>query len=164
MAHSSAGDDYADYTDPFSLYGKAIIEEHHDSLRRLYSQRPPPQLPDGLTDVISRALADPSAPASEDSSPILSCSKSAKIGIIGAGVGGLYAAMMLQSLGIDFEILEASERVGGRLYTQTYGFSQNKYDYFVRKTSRLIFSLSASLTSCSLAHRTWAPCVFPTHP
>ena len=32
-----------------------------------------------------------------------------KVGIIGAGVGGLYAAMMLQSLDIDYEILEASE-------------------------------------------------------
>ncbi|KAG8950361.1 hypothetical protein FRC04_007803 [Tulasnella sp. 424] len=50
------------------------------------------------------------------------------VGIIGAGVGGLYAALILQSLGIPCEILEASERVGGRVFT--HRFSTQKYDYF----------------------------------
>ncbi|KIO34440.1 hypothetical protein M407DRAFT_64242 [Tulasnella calospora MUT 4182] len=50
------------------------------------------------------------------------------VGIMGAGVGGLYAAMILQSLGIPCEILEASERVGGRVFT--YRFSSQKHDYF----------------------------------
>lgn len=38
-----------------------------------------------------------------------------KIIIIGAGVSGLYAGCLLKELGIDFTILEASEKVGGRV-------------------------------------------------
>lgn len=51
------------------------------------------------------------------------------VGILGAGVGGLYAAMMLQSLGIPYEILEGSKRTGGRVFT--YEFSKMKHDYYV---------------------------------
>lgn len=39
------------------------------------------------------------------------------VGIIGGGFAGMYAGLILQSLGIDFEIYEASERVGGRIDT-----------------------------------------------
>lgn len=39
------------------------------------------------------------------------------VGIIGGGFAGLYAGLILQSLGIDCEIFEASERVGGRIDT-----------------------------------------------
>lgn len=39
------------------------------------------------------------------------------IGIIGGGFAGMYAGLILQSLGIDCEIFEASERVGGRIDT-----------------------------------------------
>lgn len=55
------------------------------------------------------------------------------VGIIGAGVSGLYAALILQSLGIPCEILEATERVGGRVFT--HRFSTQKYDYFVSHPS-----------------------------
>lgn len=51
------------------------------------------------------------------------------VGILGAGVGGLYAAMILHSLSIPFEILEASGRTGGRVFT--YQFSDESHDYFV---------------------------------
>ncbi len=55
------------------------------------------------------------------------------VGIVGGGVGGLYAAMMLQSLKIDYEVLEATNDVGGRLYT--YQFDKSKppggLEYFV---------------------------------
>jgi Flavin containing amine oxidoreductase len=50
------------------------------------------------------------------------------VGIIGAGVAGLKAAMLLSQAGIPFEIIEASNRVGGRLFT--YQFSDQPYDYF----------------------------------
>jgi monoamine oxidase len=42
------------------------------------------------------------------------------VGIIGGGAAGLYTAMMLQSLGIKYEILEASDRIGGRLFTKRF--------------------------------------------
>ena len=38
-----------------------------------------------------------------------------RIGIVGAGATGLYAALILQDLGIEYEILEATDRVGGRI-------------------------------------------------
>jgi hypothetical protein len=43
-----------------------------------------------------------------------------KVGIVGAGAAGLYAGMLLQSLGIDYEILEGSDRIGGRMYTHRF--------------------------------------------
>ena len=55
-------------------------------------------------------------------------SKDVTIGIVGAGAAGLYAALILESLGIKYEILEGSNRVGGRIYT--HHFSDTKYDYF----------------------------------
>lgn len=39
------------------------------------------------------------------------------VGIIGGGVAGLYAGLMLQSLDIEFDIFEKTNRVGGRLKT-----------------------------------------------
>lgn len=39
------------------------------------------------------------------------------VGIIGGGFAGMYAGMILQSLGIEFEIFEGSDRVGGRIDT-----------------------------------------------
>ncbi|CAG7850867.1 Putative bifunctional amine oxidase DDB_G0291301 Includes: RecName: Full=Putative sarcosine oxidase; Short=PSO; Includes: RecName: Full=Putative L-amino-acid oxidase [Serendipita indica DSM 11827] len=55
-----------------------------------------------------------------------------KIGILGAGAAGMYAAMIIDSLkspDFTYEILEANpERVGGRLYT--HHFSDGPNDYF----------------------------------
>ncbi|EIW78471.1 hypothetical protein CONPUDRAFT_156452 [Coniophora puteana RWD-64-598 SS2] len=51
------------------------------------------------------------------------------IGILGAGVGGLYTALILDSLGIKYEILEASNRTGGRLYTHKFQ-GGGHYDYY----------------------------------
>ncbi len=39
------------------------------------------------------------------------------VGIIGGGFAGLYSGLILQSLSIEFEIFESSERVGGRIDT-----------------------------------------------
>jgi hypothetical protein len=56
------------------------------------------------------------------------------IGILGAGVAGLYTALMIDSLGpesgITYQMLEADERIGGRLYTHKFeGHTPN--DYYV---------------------------------
>ena len=50
------------------------------------------------------------------------------VGIIGAGCAGLYAAMILKDLKINFEILEASDRIGGRV--RTHRFSEKEHDYY----------------------------------
>lgn len=50
------------------------------------------------------------------------------VGIIGAGMAGLYTAMILKTLDISYEILEASDRIGGRVYT--HRFSDDPGDYY----------------------------------
>lgn len=57
-----------------------------------------------------------------------------RIGILGAGIAGLYAALLIDYLGPDsgitYDILEANpDRAGGRLYTHRFSDSPN--DYFV---------------------------------
>ncbi|KAG8157463.1 hypothetical protein KVR01_012847 [Diaporthe batatas] len=54
-----------------------------------------------------------------------------KVCIVGAGVAGLYIAMILDSLEIPnltYDILEADSRVGGRVYT--HYFSKEPHDYY----------------------------------
>ncbi|KAI9741660.1 MAG: hypothetical protein M1834_000044 [Cirrosporium novae-zelandiae] len=51
--------------------------------------------------------------------------------IVGAGVAGLYIAMILDSLkipGLSYDILEGSDRVGGRL--KSHYFSEKPHDYY----------------------------------
>jgi lysine-specific histone demethylase 1B len=52
---------------------------------------------------------------------------SGKVIIIGAGVAGLYAGYLLKEKGIDFTILEASDRIGGRMGKQE-GFAEFPID------------------------------------
>lgn len=54
-----------------------------------------------------------------------------KVCIIGAGVAGLYIAKMLDDLDIpnlSYDILESSDRIGGRIFT--YNFSDVPHDYY----------------------------------
>lgn len=51
--------------------------------------------------------------------------------IVGAGIAGLYIAILLDSLeipNVSYDILEASNDLGGRL--RTHHFSNAQYDYF----------------------------------
>ncbi|KAI5785440.1 hypothetical protein FPQ18DRAFT_264878 [Pyronema domesticum] len=50
------------------------------------------------------------------------------IGIVGGGMAGLYAGMICKDLGLDFNILEASGRPGGRVWT--HRFSDTPGDYY----------------------------------
>lgn len=52
------------------------------------------------------------------------------VGILGGGMAGLYAALMLASQGIPFQILEATDRIGGRCYTH-YFEGGGEWDYYV---------------------------------
>ena len=56
--------------------------------------------------------------------------KQLKVGIIGAGCAGLYSALLLQYLGIPFEILESSERAGGRVLTHYFTDERPSHDYY----------------------------------
>eukprot|EP01133_Synstelium_polycarpum_P001203 gene1203-1388_t len=80
-----------------------------------------------LRDHFASALLEQgdAAPAPMDSA--VNPHRPIKVGIIGAGMAGLYSAMILKDLGIQFEILEASERYGGRAYT--HRFSNAPYNY-----------------------------------
>lgn len=60
------------------------------------------------------------------SAPPIDAQEALPIGIVGGGVSGLYAAMILQSLGLKYEILEASDRIGGRIFT--HRFNPNPQD------------------------------------
>ncbi|KAG2224200.1 hypothetical protein INT45_001318, partial [Circinella minor] len=54
--------------------------------------------------------------------------KSEKIGIIGAGMSGLFAGLLLEQAGIhNYEILEANNRLGGRVHTTYFDNSSTVY-------------------------------------
>ncbi|KAK6352904.1 hypothetical protein TWF696_004902 [Orbilia brochopaga] len=67
-------------------------------------------------------------------------SKIERVGVIGAGICGLYTALLLESIGIEYEILEANpKRLGGRMWTYRFNETAWKnskpgkpeyYDYF----------------------------------
>ncbi|KAI6106546.1 hypothetical protein EDD16DRAFT_1523887 [Pisolithus croceorrhizus] len=101
--------------DPLAFYGKSITEDYHASLMA--------KLPKPLNyDKDKNGFFD----ISDDKLCFL---PDKKVGILGAGVGGLYTALILDSLGIEFEILGASDRVGGRLSTYKFLRGQ-RYDYY----------------------------------
>lgn len=94
-------------------HGYAILERYHQNL--------------------AVALPGPLDPQAQDASAprkhFIWPPPNFKVGIIGAGASGLYTAMILQDLGIEYELLEASEKVGGRLFTHHFGEKRN--DYYV---------------------------------
>lgn len=94
---------------PLAFYGKNIIDDDHASL--MVKLEPETHKPDKLdyldiSDEKLRFLPDK------------------KVVILGAGVAGLCTALILDSLDVEFEILEASDRVGGR--PSTYKFPDGK--------------------------------------
>lgn len=105
--------------DAYAHYGRRLIECYHEQQK---SKLPPTNphlvsLACGLIPKSSVALSTP-------------CRDIVPVGILGGGVGGLYTALILDSLGIQYEILEASRRTGGRLFTHKFP-TGGRYDYFV---------------------------------
>lgn len=88
--------------DIFAHYGRSIIQEFASPLQKQEAFLPLPP----------RAVTDE------------------PVGILGAGIGGLYTALMLQSLNVSYEIIEASNRTGGRMFTHKFS-DGGLYDYFV---------------------------------
>ncbi len=73
---------------------------------------------------------------SEDHIP-LSLPQRFRICIVGGGISGLYSAILLQRHfpGVDIKIFEASDRVGGAVYT--YRYSSEPHQYFEAGAMRL---------------------------
>ncbi|KAF9882702.1 hypothetical protein FE257_005510 [Aspergillus nanangensis] len=91
---------------------KPLKRDHTDA------ETPLPEL-QGSISVDPRPCSDPPLPANS------------KVCIVGAGISGLYIALLLQSLNIpnlSIDILEADNRVGGRVYT--HRFSDQPHDYY----------------------------------
>lgn len=63
-----------------------------------------------------RFLLGAAAAASVSSVPVWAASKPDAI-VLGAGLAGLNAALLLEQFGLNVRVLEASQRIGGRLYT-----------------------------------------------
>jgi monoamine oxidase len=53
------------------------------------------------------------------------------VAIIGGGLSGLYAAKLLHAAGIDFRLMEARERFGGRILTANYAQSVSEEGFDV---------------------------------
>ena len=53
-----------------------------------------------------------------------------KVAIVGGGLAGLYAAYLLDAAGVDFRLLEARDRFGGRILSidATGGLSDDGFD------------------------------------
>ncbi|UCG73004.1 MAG: FAD-dependent oxidoreductase [Chromatiales bacterium] len=52
---------------------------------------------------------------------VLRAAESAEVIVLGAGLAGLYSAMLLEELGLRVTLLEASDHVGGRVQTRNFG-------------------------------------------
>ena len=71
-------------------------------------------------DHVDRSSAVNSAYPKPSAKPLNVDPKELKVGIIGAGIAGLYTAYILEFLDIPYEILEVSDRIGGRIYTHYF--------------------------------------------
>ncbi|KAF8872619.1 hypothetical protein BD779DRAFT_331003 [Infundibulicybe gibba] len=101
--------------DIYAHYGRNLIQAlnpYSDGESALHSTAPLPES--------RRLLAKPGDP---------SISATSEVGILGAGIGGLYVALMLQSVGISYKIIEESDRTGGRLFTHRFK-DGGEFDYF----------------------------------
>ncbi|KAG8678598.1 hypothetical protein FRC09_019711, partial [Ceratobasidium sp. 395] len=103
--------------DTYAHHGRNLIEKYHEKLKKTL----------GVTIPMSAARLRASA------APTVSKADGdvGTIGILGAGSGGLYTALILEDLGIPYRIIEAQDHVGGRLFTYKF---QNQlgapYNYF----------------------------------
>ena len=53
-----------------------------------------------------------------------------RVCIVGGGISGLYSAMILEELGIEYDLFEASGRLGGRIHTHYFSEARPSHDYY----------------------------------
>lgn len=117
-----ATDTPASRQDVFAQYGRNLAREIFD---RTMDGLPP--------DARARSLAALSK-AADDEAPAFNFKSTHEgvvpVGILGGGMAGLYTALMLAWAKIPFQIIEATDRVGGRCFT--HKFKQGgEWDYYV---------------------------------
>ncbi|KAG1817807.1 hypothetical protein DFJ58DRAFT_833334 [Suillus subalutaceus] len=114
--------------DTYAHYARNLIQAFDNELKG--TETLPPSVPRPLTAPLTqnRKITDISSVG------LIGISDAAlqkPVGILGAGAGGLYTALILQDLGIPYHIIEAQGKVGGRLLT--YKFQDgtgSPYNYF----------------------------------
>ncbi|KAJ5210626.1 amino-acid oxidase [Penicillium cf. griseofulvum] len=108
-----------------------MLDEHRDQFGPGYGREYPPMIEDGQKLPRAPQLKTPvHAP--------MGAHPHFKIGIIGAGAAGLFTALIFDWLQeqsnnqveFEYEILEASQRVGGRLYTHNFSETGGPHDYY----------------------------------
>ncbi|KAG0704662.1 hypothetical protein DFH29DRAFT_848626 [Suillus ampliporus] len=99
--------------DVLGYWGRNIVEDYHDDLLKKL-----PPLFHHNNPLKGHPHPLPSSQLPE--LPDCGYGETGTVGILGAGVGGLYTALILDSLDIKYEILEASDRTGGRLFTYNF--------------------------------------------
>ncbi|KZP31467.1 hypothetical protein FIBSPDRAFT_813672 [Athelia psychrophila] len=106
-----------DTPDVYGLHARQTIESHRSRILILPGS--------GVNhDLIREHGKEPHPKIDRD---IKTSSDALPVAIIGAGVGGLYTAMILESLDIPFKIIEASDRTGGRLLTHKFSEADAQY-------------------------------------
>jgi len=87
----------------------------------------------------------------KDESPGNAFAFEGKVLIVGAGISGIYTGYLLQQIGVDFKIIEASDKFGGRLQTESkfddfpmelggdeiIGINSSFYDFLLSKSVKL---------------------------
>ena len=89
---------------------------------------------------LSTELSERLATTASDPGPELKC----KVVVIGAGISGLRAASVLQRHGVDVVVLEARDRIGGRICTSREGDGAVRDIGYVVYTKLLRLILSRS--------------------
>lgn len=105
---------------PLDTSSQALAETGKEAVEEFINQYTDPNSP-GPYIPPDRPGPDGNVPAEIKALPVC---------ILGAGVAGLYIAMMLDSLGIKYELMEGSGRTGGRLFTHNFPNRPGKYQYY----------------------------------
>lgn len=133
MASSSTSDTTTPQPSFRAQYARRLIREkiYRELVKRHGLQRDVPYIPGDFLEGPDEHV--PSGPYDlprdvSDGSLRAPDRRSFKFCIIGAGAAGLFLAMILSEAHIPYDLLEASDRVGGRMYTKE--FSKRIHDYY----------------------------------